>query len=72
MPLIVEHCCTCIEDRGKDCVGIYRVPGNAAAVLALQAELDTKEPEEINWDEEVGRLVFSSILSLTDFIEKEL
>ena len=31
----------------------FRVPGNAAAYKALQVELDTKDPDEIDWTEEV-------------------
>jgi len=52
IPLLVEHCCTVIEERGKEVVGIYRVPGNAATYQALQIELDTKEPEDIDWADE--------------------
>ena len=32
----------------------FRVPGNAAAYQALQVELDTKDPDEIDWTDEVG------------------
>lgn len=36
-----------------------RVPGNAAAVQLLQEELDSKEPESINFEEEVIYLLFT-------------
>lgn len=39
IPLVVELCTKAIEDRGLDFVGIYRVPGNKAAVELLKKEL---------------------------------
>lgn len=39
VPLVVELCTKAIEDRGLDFVGIYRVPGNKAAVEQLKKEL---------------------------------
>ena len=35
IPLIVERCTSIVEARGLEIVGIYRVPGNTAAVTAL-------------------------------------
>ena len=35
-----------------------RVPGNAAAVQLLQEELDSKEPDSINFEEEVATISF--------------
>ena len=35
---------------------LLRVPGNAAAVQLLQDELDNKEPEAINFEEEVRKI----------------
>lgn len=35
IPLIVERCTAIVESRGLEVVGIYRVPGNTAAVTAL-------------------------------------
>jgi len=52
VPVIIEHCCKVVEAKGLDYLGIYRVPGNAAAVQLLQEELDSKEPESINFEEE--------------------
>ncbi|XP_067942136.1 rho GTPase-activating protein 21-like isoform X2 [Watersipora subatra] len=40
VPLVVELCTKAIEDRGLDFVGIYRVPGNKAAVEMLKKELN--------------------------------
>lgn len=40
VPLVVELCTKAIEDRGLDFVGIYRVPGNKAAVELLKKELN--------------------------------
>ncbi|XP_050545702.1 rho GTPase-activating protein 21 isoform X15 [Daktulosphaira vitifoliae] len=35
VPLIVEVCTSIVEDKGLDIVGIYRVPGNTAAITSL-------------------------------------
>ncbi|KAK9501391.1 hypothetical protein O3M35_012126 [Rhynocoris fuscipes] len=35
VPLIVELCTRIVEDRGLEIIGIYRVPGNTAAVTSL-------------------------------------
>ena len=40
VPLIVELCTKAIEDRGLEFVGIYRVPGNKAAIEMLKSELN--------------------------------
>lgn len=39
VPMLVEKCCEAVEERGLDTTGIYRVPGNKAAVKMLQEEL---------------------------------
>jgi hypothetical protein len=39
VPLLVQVCCGVIEDRGLGSVGIYRVPGNSAAVVALTEQV---------------------------------
>ncbi|XP_065665189.1 uncharacterized protein LOC100198854 isoform X8 [Hydra vulgaris] len=52
VPLVVEHCCNVIGERGKEVVGIYRVPGNTSNIQLLKRELDEKDPKDINWDEE--------------------
>jgi hypothetical protein len=35
VPLLVELCTNIVELRGLDIIGIYRVPGNTAAVTSL-------------------------------------
>ncbi|XP_069490767.1 rho GTPase-activating protein 23 isoform X2 [Ambystoma mexicanum] len=40
IPLIVESCCRLVEERGLECMGIYRVPGNNAVVSSLQDQLN--------------------------------
>ena len=39
IPLLVQVCCGIVEDRGLSSVGIYRVPGNSAAVVALTEQV---------------------------------
>ena len=39
VPLLVRTCCTMVEEKGLDIVGIYRVPGNSAAVNALTEQV---------------------------------
>ncbi|KAM5135318.1 rho GTPase-activating protein 23 isoform 2-T2 [Mantella aurantiaca] len=40
VPLIVELCCTLVEEKGLEYLGIYRVPGNNAVVSNLQEQLN--------------------------------
>ncbi|KAM9295989.1 rho GTPase-activating protein 23 [Gastrophryne carolinensis] len=40
VPLIVEVCCTLVEQKGLEYLGIYRVPGNNAVVCSLQDQLN--------------------------------
>src|SRR4029434_5991052 len=54
VPLIVEVCCTLVEERGLDYTGIYRVPGNNAAISSMQEELDTKGMGDIDIEEDVS------------------
>uniref|UniRef100_A0A4W5KDV3 Rho GTPase activating protein 21b n=1 Tax=Hucho hucho TaxID=62062 RepID=A0A4W5KDV3_9TELE len=42
VPLIVDVCCKLVEERGLEYTGIYRVPGNNAAISSMQEELDNK------------------------------
>ncbi|XP_022174657.1 rho GTPase-activating protein 21-B isoform X5 [Myzus persicae] len=35
VPLIVEVCTSIVEEKGLDIIGIYRVPGNTAAITSL-------------------------------------
>ncbi|XP_060638392.2 rho GTPase-activating protein 21 isoform X3 [Anolis sagrei] len=40
IPLIVDICCKIVEERGLEYTGIYRVPGNNAAISNMQEELN--------------------------------
>ncbi|XP_061110279.1 rho GTPase-activating protein 21-like [Conger conger] len=62
IPLIVEMCCALVEERGLEYTGIYRVPGNTAAIAHLQDELD--RGMDINLQEDKWRdlNVISSLL----------
>ncbi|TRY66111.1 hypothetical protein DNTS_035595, partial [Danionella cerebrum] len=64
VPLIVEVCCKLVEERGLEYTGIYRVPGNNAAISSMQEELDTKGMTDIDIQEDKWRdlNVISSLL----------
>ncbi|XP_062382520.1 rho GTPase-activating protein 21 isoform X2 [Sardina pilchardus] len=64
VPLIVEVCCKLVEERGLEYTGIYRVPGNNAAISSMQEELDAKGMGDINIEEDKWRdlNVISSLL----------
>ncbi|XP_061878621.1 rho GTPase-activating protein 21 [Entelurus aequoreus] len=64
VPLIVEVCCKVVEDRGLEYKGIYRVPGNSAAISNMQEELNTKGMADIDVQEDKWRdlNVISSLL----------
>ncbi|KAL0268282.1 UNVERIFIED_CONTAM: hypothetical protein PYX00_010288 [Menopon gallinae] len=55
IPLIVERCTAIVEARGLDIVGIYRVPGNTAAVTALTEAvnkgIELIDPEDPRWND---------------------
>jgi len=40
VPLLVEECVRSIEENGLHHKGIYRVPGNTAAITSLQADIE--------------------------------
>ncbi|RVE58597.1 hypothetical protein OJAV_G00195740 [Oryzias javanicus] len=48
VPLIVEVCCKLVEERGLEYTGIYRVPGNNAAISNMQEELNNKGVSDID------------------------
>lgn len=48
VPLIVEVCCKLVEERGLEYTGIYRVPGNNAAISIMQEELNNKGMADID------------------------
>ena len=46
VPLLVRNCCRVVEERGLEIVGVYRVPGNSAAVNYLTEQLKKDDVEE--------------------------
>ncbi|XP_038573929.1 rho GTPase-activating protein 21 isoform X2 [Micropterus salmoides] len=64
VPLIVEVCCKVVEERGLEYTGIYRVPGNNAAISSMQEELNSKGMTDIDIQEDKWRdlNVISSLL----------
>lgn len=54
MPLIVEVCCKLVEERGLEYTGIYRVPGNNAAISNMQEELNNKGMNDIDIQDDVS------------------
>ncbi|XP_077364644.1 rho GTPase-activating protein 21-like isoform X2 [Festucalex cinctus] len=64
VPLIVEVCCKLVEERGLEYTGIYRVPGNNAAISNMQDELNNKGMNDINVQDDKWRdlNVISSLL----------
>lgn len=54
VPLIVEVCCKVLEERGLEYTGIYRVPGNNAAISSMQEELNSKGVADIDIQEDVS------------------
>ncbi|KAI1901361.1 hypothetical protein AGOR_G00033580 [Albula goreensis] len=63
VPLIVEVCCKLVEERGLEYTGIYRVPGNNAAISSMQEELN-KGMSDIDMQDDKWRdlNVISSLL----------
>ncbi|XP_068160739.1 rho GTPase-activating protein 21a isoform X2 [Antennarius striatus] len=64
VPLIVEVCCKLVEERGLEYTGIYRVPGNNAAISNMQEELNNKGMGDIDIHDDKWRdlNVISSLL----------
>ncbi|KAF5890526.1 rho GTPase-activating protein 21-like isoform X3 [Clarias magur] len=64
VPLIVDVCCKLVEERGLEYTGIYRVPGNNAAISSMQEELDTRGVADLDLDDDKWRdlNVISSLL----------
>lgn len=54
VPLIVELCCTLVEENGLEYLGIYRVPGNNAVVSSLQEQLNKGLCDTIMQDQVSG------------------
>ncbi|XP_046993985.1 uncharacterized protein LOC124606066, partial [Schistocerca americana] len=65
VPLLVEMCTSIVDTRGLDIIGIYRVPGNTAAVSSLTESLnkgfDWENMQDPRWND-VN--VISSLLKL--------
>ncbi|XP_054932488.1 rho GTPase-activating protein 23-like isoform X5 [Dermacentor andersoni] len=40
VPWLVSQCCRVVEAKGLETVGVYRIPGNSAAVAALSATVN--------------------------------
>ena len=40
VPYLVKLCCDIVSEKGLDVVGIYRVPGNNAAVTYLTEQIN--------------------------------
>ncbi|XP_077160151.1 rho GTPase-activating protein 21 isoform X2 [Paroedura picta] len=63
IPLIVDVCCKLVEERGLEYTGIYRVPGNNAAISSMQEELNKGGTEiDIHDDKWRDLNVISSLL----------
>ena len=43
VPVLVRTCCGVVEERGLEVVGVYRVPGNSAAVNQLTEQVNRGE-----------------------------
>lgn len=50
----MEVCCKVLEERGLEYTGIYRVPGNNAAISSMQEELNSKGMADIDIEEDVS------------------
>ena len=46
VPLLVKVCTSIVEQKGLEIVGIYRIPGNNAAITHL-TELVNKGPDHV-------------------------
>lgn len=57
VPLIVEVCCKLVEERGLEYTGIYRVPGNNAAISNMQEELNNKGMNDIDIQDDVSLFI---------------
>lgn len=63
IPLIVDICCKLVEERGLEYTGIYRVPGNNAAISSMQEELN-KGMADIDIQDDVSLFISVSIENL--------
>lgn len=55
IPLIIERCTEIVETRGLHIIGIYRIPGNTAAITALTEQVNRGFDEQTladpKWDD---------------------
>lgn len=47
VPWLVSQCCRLVEVKGLETVGVYRIPGNSAAVAALSAMVNGTGPLDL-------------------------
>jgi len=54
VPSLISTCCQIVEERGLEFVGVYRVPGNSAAVsnLTEQANAAAREGVPLRLEED--------------------
>ena len=67
IPLIVDICCKLVEERGLEYTGIYRVPGNNAAISSMQEELN-KGMADIDIQDDVSLCLFFFNLGISVWI----
>ena len=60
VPLLVGICVDVIEERGLNTQGIYRIPGNKAAVTAL-TEIANRGPQAIDFSDQRYSRPFSEL-----------
>ncbi|KAK3749922.1 hypothetical protein QZH41_017375, partial [Actinostola sp. cb2023] len=70
VPVLVEHCCEVVDKKGIDCIGVYRVPGNSAAVTLLQDEVNNKGADNVNFEDEKWHDVNNITSLLKQFLRK--
>ena len=66
VPLLVRICCSIVEEKGLEIVGVYRVPGNNAAVTYLTEQINKNEE---NFCLDDHRNVICSFSRLADFYD---
>lgn len=71
VPVVIVNCCNIIEERGLNQKGLYRVPGNSVLCNHLKKELDSKDPDEIDWTDDIW-YELNNICSLVKQFLREL
>ncbi|RZF47321.1 hypothetical protein LSTR_LSTR012607 [Laodelphax striatellus] len=67
VPLLVEVCCGEVEARGLEVVGVYRVPGNTAAVTALTEQVNRASGGDV-----IAQLVAQADVNVVSSLLKSL